>query len=196
MEQNNTTASVDAKIKYVSESEILKSVIKDLTDREKVGFKKYGTTVDRTDLTEVDWLQHAYEEALDMAVYLKKIIQDKKLSFEMSNVAITSVTFNGKTYNLVEASNESIKIEEVEEESKNSEKLEEPRKFNVGDKVRVANPLSNHQKHRKEDIVTVFNVYKDGVSDTDGFSWLYSELELVATTAGPPGQIMGDLEQN
>ena len=62
-----------------------------------------------------------------MAVYLKKIIQDKKLSVQTATAIPASVIFNGKTYNLVEASNESVKIEEVEE----------PRKFKVEDKVRI-----------------------------------------------------------
>jgi hypothetical protein len=34
--------------------------------------------MDRTDLSEKDWLQHAYEEALDLAIYLKKIIKTKQ----------------------------------------------------------------------------------------------------------------------
>jgi hypothetical protein len=34
--------------------------------------------MDRTDLTEIDWLQHAYEEALDLSIYLKKLINIKK----------------------------------------------------------------------------------------------------------------------
>jgi len=33
----------------------------------------YGTTLDRQDLTRSEWLQHAYEEALDLALYLKKL---------------------------------------------------------------------------------------------------------------------------
>jgi hypothetical protein len=39
-----------------------------------VGIKKYNTTLERTDLDLKDWLQHAYEEALDMANYLKRSI--------------------------------------------------------------------------------------------------------------------------
>jgi hypothetical protein len=78
MEQNNTDTTYDVKIKYVSESETLKSVIKDLTDRERVGFQKYGTTVDRNDLSEQEWLQHAYEEMLDAAMYLNKIMSLRK----------------------------------------------------------------------------------------------------------------------
>ena len=59
-------------------SRILYSIIDDLLLREDKGIKEYGTTMDRTDLSEQDWLQHAYEEALDLAIYLKKIIKTKQ----------------------------------------------------------------------------------------------------------------------
>ena len=59
-------------------SKILYSIIDDLLEREDKGLKEYGTTMDRTDLSEQDWLQHAYEEALDLAIYLKKIIKTKQ----------------------------------------------------------------------------------------------------------------------
>jgi hypothetical protein len=53
----------------------LDSVIRDMIDREKLGLEKYGTTVDREDLTLRDWLQHAYEESLDKSLYLKAAIR-------------------------------------------------------------------------------------------------------------------------
>jgi hypothetical protein len=59
-------------------SKILYTIIDDLLAREDKGLKEYGTTMDRTDLTEIDWLQHAYEEALDLSIYLKKLINIKK----------------------------------------------------------------------------------------------------------------------
>jgi hypothetical protein len=55
-------------------SNLLQSVIMDLRVREERGLKTYGTTMDRTDLTQKEWLQHAYEEALDLALYLKKLM--------------------------------------------------------------------------------------------------------------------------
>lgn len=58
-------------------SEILDDVINDLFGRESKGLKEYKTTMDRTDLSEVEWLNHAYEEALDLSLYLKKIIKIK-----------------------------------------------------------------------------------------------------------------------
>ncbi len=53
---------------------IVEAVRQDLLDRSQVGIKKYDTTLDRTDLELKDWLQHAYEECLDMANYLKRSI--------------------------------------------------------------------------------------------------------------------------
>jgi len=56
-----------------SDSLILAAVIEDLRRRESKGLETYGTTMDRTDLNQSEWLQHLYEELLDAAVYLKKI---------------------------------------------------------------------------------------------------------------------------
>jgi hypothetical protein len=58
-------------------SKILYNIIDDLLAREDKGIKEYGTTMDRTDLSEIEWLQHAYEEALDLSIYLKKLIKLK-----------------------------------------------------------------------------------------------------------------------
>lgn len=55
---------------------IVSEVIGDLKRREQVGLKKYGTTVDRSDLSIEEWMQHFYEELLDGAVYARKILQD------------------------------------------------------------------------------------------------------------------------
>lgn len=54
-------------------SNLLTQVVAELEARELKGLDTYGTTLDRTDLTRSQWLQHAYEEALDLALYLKKL---------------------------------------------------------------------------------------------------------------------------
>lgn len=59
-------------------SAILQIVIAELKVREERGLSKYGTTMDRNDLTSTQWLQHAYEEALDLSLYLKKLIEISK----------------------------------------------------------------------------------------------------------------------
>lgn len=56
---------------------INQSVISKLQERAERGQKKYGVTMDRRDLTELEWLQHAQDELLDGAVYLEKLIQLK-----------------------------------------------------------------------------------------------------------------------
>jgi hypothetical protein len=48
----------------------------DIRYRQQMGIKKYGTTVADNKLTQRQWLQHAYEEALDMAIYLKRLLQE------------------------------------------------------------------------------------------------------------------------
>ena len=60
------------------QSDIYKEVITDLISREKIGRAKYGTTVDKANLSEMEWMQHAYEEALDFAIYLKRMMNNKK----------------------------------------------------------------------------------------------------------------------
>lgn len=55
---------------------VVEEVRSDLKKRSKIGIKKYNTTLDRTDLPLEDWLQHAYEETLDKALYLKRAIKE------------------------------------------------------------------------------------------------------------------------
>lgn len=52
-------------------------VCDDIAKRQQVGIAKYGTTVAENPLTHAQWLQHAYEECLDMAVYLKRAMTEK-----------------------------------------------------------------------------------------------------------------------
>lgn len=51
-------------------------VCDDIAARQKMGVAKYGTTVCANPLELKQWLQHAYEEALDQAIYLKRAIQE------------------------------------------------------------------------------------------------------------------------
>lgn len=47
-----------------------------LLDRSTEGIAKYGVTLERTDLSLVDWLRHLQEELLDGALYAERAIQD------------------------------------------------------------------------------------------------------------------------
>jgi len=64
---------------------IVTSVIKQFEERSIKGKEKYGTDLDRTDLSLLDYLQHAKEEAMDMVLYLEKaikIIKEEQNNFE------------------------------------------------------------------------------------------------------------------
>lgn len=50
------------------------SVISKIKTRSEAGLSKYGVTLEREDLTLVDWLNHAQQEAMDLANYLEVII--------------------------------------------------------------------------------------------------------------------------
>ncbi len=52
---------------------IVKSVIEQFEKRSEVGIKKYGVTLDRTDLTTLEWIEHAKQEAMDFVLYLERL---------------------------------------------------------------------------------------------------------------------------
>ena len=58
--------------KNLTKDKIVLQVMNDLNDRSRVGVDKYGVTLECEDLNLKDWLQHAYEECLDQANYLKR----------------------------------------------------------------------------------------------------------------------------
>lgn len=58
-------------------SAITQRIVSELQERDKKGRAKYGTTLDRTDLTRLEWLQHAKEESLDLACYLERMIVEE-----------------------------------------------------------------------------------------------------------------------
>ena len=59
-------------IKMYCKDSIVNSVIKKFKIRSDIGIKKYGTTLDRDDLTLIEWLNHAQEEHMDAILYLEK----------------------------------------------------------------------------------------------------------------------------
>ena len=52
---------------------IVAAVVKKFLQRSELGKKKYGVTLDRTDLKPHDWIQHAQEELMDGILYLEKL---------------------------------------------------------------------------------------------------------------------------
>ena len=60
---------------------IVESVIDQFKDRSNVGIKKYGVTLDREDLTMLEWLNHLQQELMDATLYIEKL--KSKLNYEM-----------------------------------------------------------------------------------------------------------------
>ena len=54
---------------------IVLSIIKQFEDRSVKGKEKYGTDLDRTDLSLLDWIEHAKQEHMDAILYLEKLKQ-------------------------------------------------------------------------------------------------------------------------
>lgn len=59
-------------------SRIEKQVCDKIMKRAEVGLKKYGTTMERTDFSKLDWLIYLQEELMDSIVYLERLIDDEK----------------------------------------------------------------------------------------------------------------------
>ena len=53
-----------------------KRVCEDIAKRQQLGINKYNTTVEQNPLSLREWLQHAYEECLDQAVYLRRAMEE------------------------------------------------------------------------------------------------------------------------
>jgi hypothetical protein len=48
-------------------------VCQEIARRQKLGIQKYGITVADNPLAVCEWVRHAKEEALDLAIYLTKL---------------------------------------------------------------------------------------------------------------------------
>lgn len=68
--------------KNMEKDAVIEAVRADLLQRSEVGIKKYGVTLDQEILPLRLWLNHAYQECLDQAAYLKKAMMDMDSKLE------------------------------------------------------------------------------------------------------------------
>ena len=66
---SHTTNTIDIE----NVDSVVTSVLEKFIQRSKFGKEKYGTDLDRTDLTVKDWITHAQEELMDGILYLEKL---------------------------------------------------------------------------------------------------------------------------
>jgi len=52
---------------------IVEAVVSSFKQRSDVGIRKYNKTMDRNDLSTLEWLQHLQEELMDATLYLEKL---------------------------------------------------------------------------------------------------------------------------
>jgi hypothetical protein len=52
---------------------ILLKVLSKYYERSQLGIQKYGRTLDRDDLSLIDWLNHLQEELMDATLYIEKL---------------------------------------------------------------------------------------------------------------------------
>jgi hypothetical protein len=57
---------------------IVEDVINKFRKRSEAGMLKYNTTLDRTDLSTLDWLTHLQEELMDATLYVERLKKEIK----------------------------------------------------------------------------------------------------------------------
>jgi hypothetical protein len=73
------TTCFEYEIEVIEETQtdqIVESIINQFKQRSEVGIAKYGTTLERKDLTTLEWIEHAKQEAMDFILYLERLKQE------------------------------------------------------------------------------------------------------------------------
>jgi len=73
--KNNITMDFET---IPTDDPIVAAVIRKMYQRSQVGIKKYGTTMERNDLSFTDWITHLQEELMDSIIYLEKLKNESK----------------------------------------------------------------------------------------------------------------------
>jgi len=66
------------KLKYTDfvPDSIVQSILEKFVNRAEMGFTKYNNTLDRKDLSRMEWINHAQEELMDGILYLERLKQE------------------------------------------------------------------------------------------------------------------------
>ena len=67
-------------------SSIEEKVIDKIRSRAERGWTKYGTTMDRDDLSFLEWIVHLQEELMDATIYIQKIIDEDACEAESNTL--------------------------------------------------------------------------------------------------------------
>ena len=67
---------LETDLEKAKEDRYVQQVKEKFEQRSQTGINKYDTTLERDDLSIIDWLTHAQEEAMDLTLYLE-VLKDK-----------------------------------------------------------------------------------------------------------------------
>jgi hypothetical protein len=60
---------------------VVAAIVSSFQERSRAGRLKYGTTLDRTDLSPQQWAQHMQEELMDAILYLERLKREMPRTF-------------------------------------------------------------------------------------------------------------------
>ena len=75
---SNKWANENLSLPEVKSDTIVEDVINKFRKRSEAGMLKYNTTLDRTDLSTLDWLTHLQEELMDAILYVERLKKEIK----------------------------------------------------------------------------------------------------------------------
>ncbi len=126
-------------------SKIEQAVIEKINARAKLGLKKYNSTMERADLSRLEWLNHAQEESMDLCLYLQKLIEGEE------NRENKQVTLD-----------ESISEIEQQEEKKKMAAMIYAESFEAQKRLRTIGQNGNDGTHyTPEDAEYLYNIERD-----------------------------------
>ena len=76
--KNKSTTLLELQEEQEEQDSIVESVVSSFKQRSNVGIRKYNKTMDRNDLSTLEWLQHLQEELMDATLYLEKLKKEIK----------------------------------------------------------------------------------------------------------------------
>lgn len=70
---------------------VVLNVIEKFKQRSEFGQKKYGTNLDRTDLSFLDWVNHMQEELMDAILYCERLRKESLSEYQRGYMAAAEV---------------------------------------------------------------------------------------------------------
>ena len=75
-----------------SDDSLVNNVLKKYVKWSELGMNKYGTNLERTDLSHEEWLVHLQEELMDASLYIEKLLEATKTIYLKSKDTETTET--------------------------------------------------------------------------------------------------------